>query len=60
MIRQCAWCRRVLGQIAPLEDRSVTHGLCLECHTQMLPVDESTPVSQESAPPAILSGERNP
>jgi hypothetical protein len=36
MIRQCAWCRRELGEVAPLEDRSVTHGLCAECRTRLL------------------------
>lgn len=36
MTRLCAWCCRVLGEIAPLEDASVTHGLCPECHAKML------------------------
>lgn len=36
MIRQCAWCRRVIGQRAPFEDSSITHGLCRLCRGQVL------------------------
>jgi len=36
MTRQCAWCGRVLGQMAPLDDFSVTHGLCRECHAKIV------------------------
>jgi hypothetical protein len=36
MIRQCAWCCRWLGETAPLDDESITHGLCKECHARLL------------------------
>ncbi len=41
MIRQCAWCRRVIGEVPPLQDDSVTHGLCPECFAGLLVVDEN-------------------
>lgn len=31
MIVQCAWCKKVTGEKAPLEDKSVTHGCCEKC-----------------------------
>lgn len=27
----CAWCKRHMGEKEPLEDRSVTHGICPPC-----------------------------
>ena len=36
MIRQCAWCNRILGPAAPLEDASITHGVCSDCHREVL------------------------
>ena len=42
MIRQCAWCRRVMGQRAPFEDNSVTHGLCRLCRGQVLQLHDPT------------------
>jgi hypothetical protein len=31
MKRVCADCKKYLGEKEPLEDKSVTHGLCDEC-----------------------------
>ena len=31
MIRQCAWCLKMMGESPPLKDKSVTHGMCEEC-----------------------------
>jgi len=31
MIRVCYLCHRVIGEKAPLDDKSVSHGLCDEC-----------------------------
>lgn len=31
MIRICAWCRFRLGEVAPLDDSTETHGICLPC-----------------------------
>lgn len=36
MIRQCAWCKKILGEIAPLRDLSVTHGMCEKCERELL------------------------
>jgi hypothetical protein len=36
MICQCAWCHRLLGQKAPIEDRSITHGICVSCSQKLL------------------------
>ena len=36
MIRQCAWCCSMLGEIAPLDDLAVTHGMCPECYAACL------------------------
>jgi hypothetical protein len=60
MIRQCAWCCHVLGQIPPLEDPSVTHGLCPACHASLLETQESIRLRcdrPDSSPSHILSPE---
>jgi len=32
MIKVCAWCKKVKAEeIEPLDDKSVTHGICEEC-----------------------------
>ena len=31
MIRQCAWCKKILGEIEPLDNHETTHGICEEC-----------------------------
>ena len=31
MIRVCAWCKKILGEKEPLDDPTVTHGICDEC-----------------------------
>lgn len=35
MIRQCAWCLKMLGEVEPLSDKSVTHGICEACDKKM-------------------------
>ncbi len=32
MIRVCAWCKKVIGEKEPFEDKSVTHGICQDCY----------------------------
>jgi hypothetical protein len=27
----CAWCTKVLGAIAPLDDTRISHGICATC-----------------------------
>lgn len=36
MIRQCAWCLKMLGEVAPLKDTSVTHGICAKCQKELM------------------------
>lgn len=31
MILMCAWCGEVLGEKEPLDDKSLTHGICKPC-----------------------------
>ena len=31
VIRQCAWCKKILGEIDPLDNHETTHGICEEC-----------------------------
>lgn len=31
MIRQCGWCKKVMGEKEPLEDTSITTGICDPC-----------------------------
>jgi len=36
MIRQCATCLVLMGEKAPLSDKSITHGICEECLKEQL------------------------
>lgn len=36
MIRICAWCKEVQGLKEPLDDNSITHGICLKCSDAMI------------------------
>ena len=31
MLRKCAWCGEEMGEIEPISDKSITHGMCSEC-----------------------------
>ena len=35
MYRVCGWCKRILGVIRPLDDKSITHGMCADCEMKM-------------------------
>ncbi len=37
MIKICAWCKKVMGETPPLEDKSETHGICPECRDKNMP-----------------------
>lgn len=41
MIRQCAWCLKLMGETPPLKDTSMTHGICEECERKMMRKIES-------------------
>ena len=32
MIILCAWCQKNLGEKEPLDDQSITHGMCQDCY----------------------------
>lgn len=36
MIRQCAWCSRILGPSPPLQGSEITHSICPKCSKEML------------------------
>jgi len=36
MIRRCAWCDSMLGEAAPREIQTITHGICLPCAEAVL------------------------
>ena len=63
MIRQCAWCCRVLGHAVPLEDLSVTHSVCPDCYAKCMGSsceDRGCPsptASEDSPATAILSAD---
>lgn len=35
MKRICAWCGKGLGEVEPLDDSSVTHGICPDCSSKL-------------------------
>lgn len=43
MTRRCAWCKLVMGEKPPPDDRSVTYGICGGCRRAALA--ETQPVS---------------
>ncbi len=36
MFRKCAWCQKDLGEIEPLEDKNISHGICPDCFDKEL------------------------
>lgn len=36
MKRECAWCGHYLGQSVPLDDKGITHSICLSCSEKVL------------------------
>lgn len=35
MIIICAWCKREMGEIPPLDDNRISHGICPECGREL-------------------------
>lgn len=35
MISICAWCKKVMGEKEPLDDKRETHGICPECKEKL-------------------------
>jgi len=35
MIRQCSWCKKILGEKEPLEDKRTTHTICDDCYEEV-------------------------
>jgi hypothetical protein len=42
MITRCAWCGRMLGHSAPMEDERITHGMCRPCFEATCPITLTT------------------
>ena len=40
MTRICAWCKQVMGEKEPLEDKRITHTICKNCQPQALMEEE--------------------
>lgn len=36
MIIQCAWCKKVIGEIIDNQGDRVSHGICVPCKTRVL------------------------
>lgn len=52
MKRECAWCGEYLGQSAPLDDKGITHSICLSCSEKLLDNEQKpTVVSLLAKPP---------
>jgi len=34
MIAICAWCGKHIREVEPLEDRHITHGICITCRVK--------------------------
>ncbi len=50
MVRLCAWCRCLIGRKPPLDDASVTHGICLACQREMMAAPGVRPKLTAAAP----------
>ena len=35
MIRHCAWCDTPMGEVEPLDNKSVTHCICEKCQKEL-------------------------
>lgn len=62
MIRHCAYCEKegkdpVMGEKAPLEDRSITHGIC-EAHVQALIEDAARVMGKPKKNPCTTGMKR--
>ena len=40
----CAWCGKDMREKEPLEDKSITHGMCEECYEKMTGAKGGEPV----------------
>jgi hypothetical protein len=32
MIRRCAWCKKIMGEKAPFDNKGITDGMCDNCY----------------------------
>ncbi len=49
MIRVCAWCKKVIGQKPPFEDKSETHGMCESCFSKVERGDSNEQVDKDNS-----------
>ena len=36
MVVMCSWCKKVLGEKEPFENKNITHGLCDKCFAKQM------------------------
>ena len=48
MRRVCAWCQKDLGEKEPLDNKTLTHGLCKECGDIYFKGDEEEEINNEN------------
>jgi PAS domain-containing protein len=61
MISVCSYCRRTMGEKAPYDDPSLSHGICDDCYPRhMPPIAEmklNARLASEAAPVLVIDGE---
>ena len=35
MVRICCYCQKIMGEKEPLENKSITHGICPDCNRKL-------------------------
>ena len=52
----CAWCKKELREFEPLEDKTVSHGICPECEKKALALLTHCKKENKAALPADNHG----
>lgn len=47
----CSWCKKLIGEKEPLEDKIISHTICLECEKLHFPIKEGKHVQAEKKEP---------
>ena len=58
MLRVCAWCKLEMGKVAPLGDKSVTHGICSDCKEEVKADNVVQFPTRVIKPSEFIGGER--
>ncbi|NOZ64747.1 MAG: hypothetical protein GXO71_07505 [Caldiserica bacterium] len=51
MIIQCAWCKEIVGEKEPLQDKRVTSTICPECFKKLKKEIEERKRKEKKTPP---------